>query len=66
MLYVNKTGCQWRNLPDDYHVWQTVYYYYRVWAAEGELKELCGNSHHLSNRKYLLTLLKAKNGVKKG
>ncbi|WP_289389155.1 transposase, partial [uncultured Muribaculum sp.] len=40
VLYVNKTGCQWRNLPHDYPVWQTVYYYYRVWIAEDEFKEM--------------------------
>lgn len=40
VLYVNKTGCQWRNLPHDYPVWQTVYYYYRAWAADGEFKEM--------------------------
>lgn len=40
VLYVNKTGCQWRNLPHDFPAWQTVYYYYRVWGALGEFKKL--------------------------
>ena len=39
-LYVDKTGCQWRNLPHDFPAWQTVYYYFRVWSAIGEFKEL--------------------------
>ena len=29
VLYVIKTGCQWRFLPKDYPAWETVYSYYR-------------------------------------
>ncbi|MBX9782897.1 MAG: IS5 family transposase [Chitinophagaceae bacterium] len=32
MLYVVKTGCQWRMLPQDFPKWQLVYYYYRKWV----------------------------------
>jgi putative transposase len=32
ILYVVKTGCQWRMLPHDFPKWQLVYYYYRKWA----------------------------------
>ena len=28
VLYVVKTGCQWRMLPHDYAKWQVVYYYF--------------------------------------
>jgi transposase len=31
ILYVVKTGCQWRMLPQDFPKWQLVYYYYRKW-----------------------------------
>ncbi|MCQ2182379.1 MAG: transposase [Bacteroidales bacterium] len=27
ILYINKTGCQWRLLPREFGPWQTVYYY---------------------------------------
>ncbi|ROT19872.1 transposase [Muribaculaceae bacterium Isolate-113 (HZI)] len=40
ILYVDKTGCQWRNLPHDFQAWQTVYYYFRAWSAIGEFKNL--------------------------
>ena len=40
VLYVDKTGCQWRNLPHDFPAWQTVYYYFRAWSAIGEFKNL--------------------------
>lgn len=32
LLYVVKTGCQWRMLPGNFAKWQLVYYYYRKWV----------------------------------
>ncbi len=29
MNYLLRTGCQWRDLPHDFPVWQTVYSYYQ-------------------------------------
>lgn len=34
ILYVLKTGCQWRALPSDYPPWRSVYSYYRQWGAK--------------------------------
>lgn len=31
LMYVVKTGCQWRMLPKEFGKWQLVYYYYRKW-----------------------------------
>lgn len=31
ILYVDRTGCQWRVLPKDFPNWHTVYDYYRDW-----------------------------------
>jgi transposase len=31
ILYVLKSGCQWRMLPSDFPKWQLVYYYYSAW-----------------------------------
>jgi transposase len=28
IFYINRTGCQWRYLPNDFPPWQTVYYHY--------------------------------------
>jgi len=36
LLYVLKSGCQWRMLPGDFPKWRTVYEYYRKW---GEVKD---------------------------
>ena len=31
IMYLLKTGCQWRMLPSDFPKWQIVYYYYKRW-----------------------------------
>lgn len=35
MFYVNKTGCQWRMLPQEFGPWETVYGYFRRWRRSG-------------------------------
>ena len=40
ILYITKSGCQWRMLPKDFAPWQTVYYYFRQWKLDGLLEEL--------------------------
>ncbi len=32
VLYVLKSGCQWRMLPKNFPKWQTVYYYFQIWS----------------------------------
>lgn len=32
IMYLVKTGCQWRLLPNDFPKWELVYYYYSKWA----------------------------------
>ena len=36
VLYVLRTGCQWRFLPSDFPKWQTVYAYFAKWREPGE------------------------------
>ncbi|MEP0546129.1 MAG: IS5 family transposase [Rhodothermales bacterium] len=40
LLYLAKTGCQWRYLPGAYPPWQSVYYVFRRWMARGLLRAL--------------------------
>lgn len=40
MLYVNHTGCQWRELPHDFPPWQTVYGYYEELVTKGVWEEI--------------------------
>ena|ERR1019366_1196580 len=35
MLYVVKTGCQWRQVPSNFAPWQSVYQQFRVWRDMG-------------------------------
>ena len=36
VLYILKTGCQWRNLPKDFPNWKLVYYYFTIWKKPKE------------------------------
>lgn len=40
ILYIVKTGVQWRMLPSDFAPWQTVYYYFSKWKNESLLEEI--------------------------
>ena len=35
ILYLNKSGCQWRLLPHEFGPWQTVYGYFSRWRRAG-------------------------------
>src|SRR5439155_18840545 len=35
ILYVLRTGCQWRYLPEGFPAWQTVYWYFVRWLNDG-------------------------------
>lgn len=43
ILYLVKTGCQWRMLPKDFAPWQLVYYYFNTWKKR-EVFELIQES----------------------
>lgn len=35
LLYLNRSGCQWRMLPRDFPKWETVYWYFARWSKDG-------------------------------
>ena len=35
ILYLLRTGCQWRMLPRDFPPWGTVWWYFRRWRLDG-------------------------------
>lgn len=39
VLYVLRTGCQWRMIPNDYPHWRTCYYYYQIWSEQPDPSE---------------------------
>lgn len=36
VLYILKTGCQWRMLPKEYPKWRTVHEYFSIWREKQE------------------------------
>lgn len=36
VLYILKTGCQWRMLPKEYPKWRTVHEYFSIWREQQE------------------------------
>lgn len=40
ILYLVRTGCSWRQLPVNFPPWQTVYWYFQPWNADGSLDRL--------------------------
>jgi putative transposase len=40
VLYVLRTGCQWRYLPEGFPNWNTVYWYFARWVEQGTWEEV--------------------------
>ena len=40
ILWLLRTGCQWRNLPDEHPHWQAVYYYFDRWKTDGTFEQI--------------------------
>jgi len=40
ILYVVRTGCSWRQLPQDFAPWATVYWHFARWRDDGSLDRL--------------------------
>src|SRR4029078_868179 len=40
ILYLNRTGCQWRMLPHDLPYWQHVSYYFYKWLSDGTIERI--------------------------
>jgi len=52
MVYVLRSGCQWRMLPSDYPEWETVYYYFQQWRAKPDSAETEGELSLLESLLY--------------
>jgi transposase len=40
LLYLDRTGCQWRALPHDFPPWDSGDWYFRTWKKDGPLDRL--------------------------
>lgn len=50
IMYIVKTGCQWRMLPKDFPPYNTVFYYFGKWKREGVFEELADTLHVIVRR----------------
>lgn len=51
ILYVNKTGCQWRMLPKDFGNWNTVYGYFRRWSKDKTWKRIMNRLRKMERKR---------------
>ena len=40
VVYVVKSGCDWRMMPHDFPDWHIVYYYFDAWKKDGTWKTM--------------------------
>ena len=40
ILYLDRTGGQWRALPHDFPPWSTMWSYFRIWRNDGTWKRI--------------------------
>jgi Transposase and inactivated derivatives len=41
ILWITRTGAQWRNLDSSFPPWRSVYYYFNTWGKSGLLEQMC-------------------------
>ncbi|MGL5890607.1 MAG: IS5 family transposase [Bacteroidia bacterium] len=60
LLYVVKSGCQWRMLPLNFAPWSAVYYYFQKWSTDGTFEEVLDtlniDQRKLQNKKEIPSL----------
>src|SRR5580698_4672034 len=56
VLYLNRTGCPWRDLPPELGYWHAVYMRFRRWEARGVWRRLWKNlqAEHFAQARRLL------------
>ena len=50
ILWLLRTGCQWRNLPPSWPHWQAVYYYFDQWKQAGKFEEINAQLNRLDRQ----------------
>jgi len=51
IFYIVVTGCQWRNLPNDFPNPKSVYYHYRKWCLDGTWQRMNRHMGYLERRR---------------
>lgn len=73
MLWIVRSGCQWRELPEYYGIWQSVYSRFCKWEKDGVFEAVFQELNRDADMEYVSidsTSIKvhksANGGVKKG
>jgi transposase len=45
ILYLDRSGCSWRQLPVDFPPWQTVYGWFKRWKQRGVTERILEELH---------------------
>jgi putative transposase len=40
IFYIEKTGCQWRMVPDNFPPWNLVWQHFRIWRDKGIFEDI--------------------------
>ena len=40
MLWILRTGAPWRDLPEAFGAWQSVYHWFNTWSRDGLIKKI--------------------------
>jgi transposase len=51
ILYLNKTGCQWRMLPKDFPPWRAVHSRYEYWCKNGSFDKALAHLNKMNRMK---------------
>ena len=51
ILWLVRTGCQWRNLPEEWPDWQAVYYYFDQWKQDGTFEQINAALNQLDRKR---------------
>ena len=72
ILWINRTGAQWREMPECYGKWQAVYARFRKWDSEGVFEQVFralssnADKENLSIDSTSVKVHQSANGNKKG
>ena len=52
ILWITRTGCQWRNLDESrFYKWQAIYYYFRKWTLDGTFEIINRVTNYVARKK---------------
>ena len=50
VLWIVRTGCQWRNIPDQFTPYRSVFYYFNQWPKDGTIETINDSLNRLERQ----------------